>query len=97
MYTTCMFCGFPPFNIFALIYQKKKELIDFGLICVIMRLFEGSLFLHYFLLQGQKMHELLMFRRLWEVGIGILAFQGTSMIGSWLLWNLFFNKFRWWY
>ena len=25
MYTTCMFCGFPPFNIFALIYQKKKK------------------------------------------------------------------------
>ena len=25
MYTSCMLCGFPPFNIFVLIYQKKKK------------------------------------------------------------------------
>ena len=29
MYTTCMLCGFSPFNIFVLIYQKKmKATID---------------------------------------------------------------------
>ena len=25
MYTTCMLCGFSPFNIFVFIYQKKKK------------------------------------------------------------------------
>ena len=24
LYTTCMLCGFSPFNIFVLIYQNKK-------------------------------------------------------------------------
>ena len=34
MYTPCMLCGFSPFNIFVLIYQKKKNVVEWCSFCI---------------------------------------------------------------